>query len=123
MILRILEAKVCGRYSLRLTFNDGTTKQVNVRPLLHGPIFEPLRDPSNFSDVALDPICGTVVWPNGADFAPEALYALEAEAPSESDSEISNAEIDRRLAAHNSNPNAAVPWKQVEADALARLRR
>jgi hypothetical protein len=26
-----------------------------------------------------------VVWPNGADFAPEALYDLEVEAASESD--------------------------------------
>jgi len=34
MILRIREARVCGPHSLRLTFNDGTTKQVNVRPLL-----------------------------------------------------------------------------------------
>ncbi len=32
-------------------------------------------------------------------------------------------EIDRRLAAHAANPLAAIPWEQVEADALARLRR
>ena len=84
MILRIREARVCGPHSLRLTFNDGTTKQVNVRPLLDGPIFEPLRDPAYFASASLDPVCGTVVWPNGADFAPEALYELEAETMSES---------------------------------------
>jgi putative addiction module component (TIGR02574 family) len=33
------------------------------------------------------------------------------------------AELDRRLAAHRANPGAAVPWEQVEAEALARLRR
>ena len=33
------------------------------------------------------------------------------------------AELDRRLAAHRANPQAAIPWEQVEAEALARLRR
>jgi putative addiction module component (TIGR02574 family) len=32
-------------------------------------------------------------------------------------------EIDRRLAAHKANPRVAILWEQVEADALARLRR
>ncbi len=32
-------------------------------------------------------------------------------------------EIDRRLAAHQANPDAAIPWEQVEAEALARLRK
>jgi putative addiction module component (TIGR02574 family) len=30
-------------------------------------------------------------------------------------------EIDRRLASHRANPEAAVPWEQVEAEAVARL--
>ena len=79
MILRIEEADVRAPHSLWLRFNDGTIKQVNVRPLLDGPIFEPLRDPAYFACVTLDSVCGTVVWPNGADFAPEALHELEAE--------------------------------------------
>ena len=32
MILRICDARVCGPHSLQLTFNDGSIKQVNVRP-------------------------------------------------------------------------------------------
>jgi hypothetical protein len=84
MILRIREARVCGPHSLRLTFSDATTKQVDVAPLLDGPIFEPLRDPAYFSHATLDATCGTVVWPNGADFAPEALHELPAESMSES---------------------------------------
>ena len=79
MILRILEVRVCGRHSLRLSFSDGTVKQVEVSALLDGPIFEPLRDPAYFARVTLDATCGTVVWPNGADFAPEALHELQAE--------------------------------------------
>jgi hypothetical protein len=83
-VLRIREARVCGPHLLRLTFSDGSNKQVNVRPLLEGPIFEPLRDPAYFACVTLDSICGTVVWPNGADFAPEALLELKAETMFES---------------------------------------
>jgi hypothetical protein len=76
MILRILEARVCGPFSLWLRFSDGESKCVDVSPLLQGPVFEPLRDPAYFSRMVLDSVCGTVVWPNGADFAPEALYEL-----------------------------------------------
>ena len=77
-ILHILEAEVCGPWSLRLRFDDGVEKTVDVRPLLHGPVFEPLLDPAYFARVSVDHVCGTVVWPNGADFAPEALHGLPA---------------------------------------------
>jgi hypothetical protein len=83
MILRIVQAEVCGPHRLRLAFNDGTQKVVNLLPLLHGPVFQPLRDPAFFARVVLDPICGTIVWPNGADLAPEALQEL---APAEESS-------------------------------------
>jgi hypothetical protein len=79
VILHVVEASVCGPHSLELIFNDGTRKRVNVLPLLDGPIFEPLRDPAYFARVVVDPVLGTVVWPNEADFAPEALYELPAE--------------------------------------------
>ena len=74
--MRILAAEVRGSHRLWLSFSDGTRAEVDVRPLLGGTIFEPLREPGYFARAALDPVCGTVVWPNGADFAPEALHAL-----------------------------------------------
>jgi len=77
-ILRILDVTVCGDHVLQLRFNDGTSKRVNVRPLLTGAVFAPLSDPQYFRTVRLDKVAGTVVWPNGADFAPEALYDLPA---------------------------------------------
>jgi len=79
MILHIVEAEVCGPHSLRVVFDDGTQKRVNLLPLLEGPVFEPLREPAYFARVSVDPICRTVVWPNGGDLAPEALYELSAE--------------------------------------------
>jgi hypothetical protein len=63
-----------GDFRLILDFDDGTRKTVDSKPLLTGPLFAPLRDPAYFRRVSIDPVCGTVVWPNGADFAPEALY-------------------------------------------------
>jgi len=79
MILRIVAASVCGPHSLDLKFNDATSKRVNLVPLLKGPVFQPLRDPAYFAQVTLDHVVGTIVWPNGADFAPEALHALTPE--------------------------------------------
>lgn len=73
---RIVKAAVAGRHLLDLTFKDGTRKRVDLLPLLEGPVFEPLREPTCFARVALDPLAGTVVWPNGADIAPETLYEL-----------------------------------------------
>lgn len=78
MILRLIEVQSRGGHKLHLAFNDGTHKTVDVFPLLDGPVFEPLREPAYFARVALDPVCGTVVWPNGADLAPEALRDLAA---------------------------------------------
>ena len=37
--------------------------------------------------------------------------------------EAQRREVDRRLAEHRANPDAAVTWEQAEAEALARLRK
>jgi putative addiction module component (TIGR02574 family) len=37
--------------------------------------------------------------------------------------EAQRQEVDRRWAAHLANPEAAIPWAQVEAEILDRLRR
>jgi|GEM_PF-1453900 len=65
MILRITEGEVAGTHSLKLTFNDGAKKTVDVTPLLDGPVFEPLKDPTYFARATMDTVCGTIVWPNG----------------------------------------------------------
>jgi hypothetical protein len=78
-IKRIEKVEVCGPHSLRVVFNDGVAKRVNLLSLLEGPVFELLRDPGYFGRVLLDPVAGTVVWPNGADLAPEAIYELPPE--------------------------------------------
>lgn len=66
-----------GGYRLRLTFADGLVGDVDLADRLEvprGPMFEPLRDVEYFARVSVDPELGTVVWPNGADLAPEVLH-------------------------------------------------
>jgi hypothetical protein len=75
-ILRITNMEVRGPHDLWLHFSDGHQATVNVSPLLEGPVFVPLLDPECFAQARLDPECGTITWPNGADLAPEALRAL-----------------------------------------------
>jgi putative addiction module component (TIGR02574 family) len=47
---------------------------------------------------------------------------LEADTQKAPLTEAQRQEMDRRLADHKANPQAAIPWEQVEAEALARLR-
>ena len=79
-VLRIADAEPLGGHLLRLTFSTGETRAVDALSLVErvgGPMFAPLLDPAYFARVSVDPACGTVVWPNGADLAPTALHALK----------------------------------------------
>jgi len=39
-------------------------------------MFAPLRDQQVFARASVHPELRTVIWPNGADFAPEFLHSL-----------------------------------------------
>jgi hypothetical protein len=68
----VVRAEHRGGHTILLTFNDGLERVVDFSRWLHGPIFEPLRDPEYFRRFFIEG--GTIVWPNGADIAPETLY-------------------------------------------------
>ncbi|WP_198242967.1 DUF2442 domain-containing protein [methane-oxidizing endosymbiont of Gigantopelta aegis] len=76
-MLHIKSVKHISEYKLWLAFDDGTAGEVDLANALNGPVFEPLKDIELFSKVSLDPELETVVWPNGADFAPEFLKQLQ----------------------------------------------
>jgi hypothetical protein len=59
---------------MEVAFEDGTSGIVDMAPLLAHPAFKSLRDQSLFREARVDPKVGTVVWPNGLDIAPDALY-------------------------------------------------
>jgi hypothetical protein len=66
-----------GGHRLRLTFADGLVGDVDLSDRCRasrGPMFQPLQDVEYFAKVAVDADLGTVVWPNGADLAPEVLH-------------------------------------------------
>ena len=75
-MLHVTAAKYLGDYRVWLAFDNGAEGEVDLYERLHGPMFEPLRDKTLFSQVAFDPEADTIVWPNGADLAPEYLHDL-----------------------------------------------
>ena len=75
MLPRIILARHVEGHTIWLRFADGTEGEVDLRNELDGEVFEPLKDTSYFKQFTLHPELKTVVWPNGADFAPEFLRA------------------------------------------------
>jgi hypothetical protein len=70
----ITAAEVVRHGVLRLTFADRLSGEVEVLDRMRGPVFEDARTPKVFARVKTDPETGTVVWPGGADLAPDTLY-------------------------------------------------
>jgi hypothetical protein len=70
----VLEARYLGGFVVWLRFRDGTVGEIDLGPELYGSVFEPLRDPAVFSQFTIHPLFQTLVWSNGADFAPEFLH-------------------------------------------------
>lgn len=74
MDYHVMEARYVGGYVIWLRFRDGTVGEVDLSRELWGEVFEPLRDLDYFKKFTIDPEGRTLVWPNGADFAPEFLH-------------------------------------------------
>lgn len=74
-LVHVTSVEVLGGFQLRVSFDDGSSRDVDVEELLRGPVFEPLlKDPELFARVQVDHELGTVVWPNGADLDPVVLH-------------------------------------------------
>ena len=73
-IYRVESFEIISSYTLTIGFDDGTKQVINFEPVLSGELFGPLRDLNLFNQVTIDPEVHTLVWPNGADLAPEFLH-------------------------------------------------
>ena len=74
MDYHIVEARYVAEHVVWLRFRDGTAGEIDLKPVLEGPIFEPLRDLETFKQFQIHPEFQTLVWDNGADIAPEFLH-------------------------------------------------
>ncbi len=74
MFLHVTDARYLGDYKIEVTFDNGKKGVADLGDALTGPVFMPLRNPSKFSAFQVDATLETIVWPNGADFAPEYIY-------------------------------------------------
>ena len=73
MLRSVTKAKYVREYVIEVKLSDGTKKVIDFEPWLTGPIFRPLKSKVYFKTFFIDG--PTICWPNGADIAPETLYA------------------------------------------------
>jgi len=74
MFLKVSNAEYLDNYRIKLTFNNGETKTVDLQNELDGSVYKPLRQLDYFKNFRLP--YNTVEWDNGADYAPEYLYSI-----------------------------------------------
>ena len=70
---KLVKVEARNGFKLYVEFDDGSRGEVDISRRLFGPMLEPLNDPDFFARVTLDAF-GAPCWPNGADWAPDALY-------------------------------------------------
>lgn len=70
----ITAVRVVRHGVLHLTFADGVSGDVEVLDRMRGPVFAQALTQGGFAAVSIDAETGTVVWPGGADLAPDTLY-------------------------------------------------
>lgn len=74
-LIRIQSVKPLQDFVVFLEFTDGTSREIDLEPFLHGKIFESLKkNKEEFRAVKVDSQMGTIIWENGADIDPDVLY-------------------------------------------------
>jgi hypothetical protein len=71
--VRVIAVEPLAGYEVRIWFDTGEIRDVDLERYLHGPVFEPLQTDTHLFR-ALRVEGGTVAWDNGADIDPDVLY-------------------------------------------------
>jgi hypothetical protein len=70
----LIDARYVKDFVVWVLFDDGVQGEIDLKPELDGPVFEPLLDQSQFRKFSIHPEFHTLVWESGADMAPEFLH-------------------------------------------------
>ncbi len=78
-MIKITKAEPLPKMHVRLTFDDGVVKIIDVGALVKGSVFEPsFRDPRFFKAVKRYRDGRGIYWPNEFDLCPDSLrYHME----------------------------------------------
>jgi hypothetical protein len=74
MILNVTKAQYLEEFKVKVWFNDGLEKTVDLKNYINSkkhPFFQPLKEVEEFKKFQVHK---TLVWENGADIAPEYLH-------------------------------------------------
>lgn len=70
-IIDIVKVKPMNNFFLEISFSDGVTKVVDIKPLIKNGISKQLENKDFFEKVSVQ--YGTIVWENGFDLCPVSL--------------------------------------------------
>jgi hypothetical protein len=72
-LVRACDVNPLEGFRVLVTFSDGTKREIDLAPFLHGPVFEPIKNnPEMFRSVRIEG--NSIGWENGADIDPDVLY-------------------------------------------------
>jgi hypothetical protein len=67
----IISVSATDNHIIKVVFDDGLTKEINVLPFIKQGVSSLLKDENYFKQVNAEN--GYITWPNGFDFCPEFL--------------------------------------------------
>jgi hypothetical protein len=79
MFVNVMEAAYLEDYTIRVEFDNGIDKDIDLAGELHEEHLSKLRDMHYFNQVFINPDTNTVEWPCGESFDPEFLYEIGKE--------------------------------------------
>lgn len=97
-IPHVEKVEVPRPHVLRVTFDDGLTKELEFIPGNNrGTMFEDLNDPDFFKEARVDRESRTICWPNGLDLDPAVLHGDFPSAGKDPFHELSTMPKDKRV--------------------------